>query len=83
MNEELEGVVRLVGAEPDELARARLDGRLEHLRVCCAHGRADSIRSDDQVVAFELVRVRRLRFVVEHDAEVTRPLLHERHERRA
>ena len=82
-NEELEGVVRLVGGEPDELARARLDRRLEHVRVCGAHVRADSVRSDDQVVALELVRVRRLRFVVEPDAEVTRPLLHEGHERRA
>jgi hypothetical protein len=82
-DEELERVERRVDRKPDELAVAVLDGRLEDAGVLPADDAVDAVGADNQVVAGEMRRLRRLALVMQDDAELARALLHERDERRA
>src|SRR5581483_2204634 len=82
-DEELERVERLVDREPDELAVAVLDGRLEDAGVLPADVAVHAVGADDQVVAGEIRRSRSLALVMQDDAELARALLHERNEGRA
>jgi len=77
LEDEGEGVVEfLVRAEPDELAEADVDIRLENLGIFVAHHRVDAIASDHQII-FAAIFLRRseLRLEAQFDAEFARPLL--------